>query len=527
MKKAIKLLFYITLCFIPTVLSAQMQMLIVCAPELADEMKPFIQWKTQKGMKVELVTMDKIGSTAEELKSYIADYYKKNNNRYLLLVGDAEQIPVHFCYGITDPDPNTAYSDAEYGYISGDEYPPSVLVGRFSAKTTEDVRTQVERVIYYERDIDESATWLGNSIGIADPSSNEKGDNDETDIQHIRNINDILKDNNYTTNEISKKNDLIEQLNKGCSIVNYTGHGYTESWATTGFSVNDVNKLTNINRLPFIIAAGCQNGHFRLGTCLSEAFLRGQTQDGKPVGAIGMLGFTIQIYWNPPMLGQDEFIRILTSDNSPKILGEVINSAYKKVIEVYKGSGSDAAKQWSLFGDPSLLLRRRAPQNMNIVYDKALPVGTSSINIDCDTDGATVALSANDKLLDVQTVTDGQASLSFPRIGQDMTLYITITAQDKVTHQGKIIVGKGTGIETNNINNSVLIYPNPSTGTITLSGISSLQEPVLAQIYSPDGQLIKETIITNNIPFSLSIAPGIYFLRIANTEINKKIIITQ
>ena len=141
-----------------------------------------------------------------------------------------------------------------------------------------------------------------------------------------------------------------------------------------------------------------------MGTCLSEAFLRGQTQEGKPVGAIGMLGFTIQIYWNPPMLGQDEFIKILTSDNSPKILGEVINSTYKKVIEVYKGSGSDAAKQWSLFGDPSLLLRRRTPQNMNIVYDKTLPVGTSSINIDCDTDGATVALSANDKLLDVKTI---------------------------------------------------------------------------------------------------------------------------
>ena len=523
MKKAIKLFLYIILCFIPTVLSAQM--LIVCAPEFADEMKPFIQWKTQKGMKVELITMDKIGSTAAELKNYVADYYKKNNNRYLLLVGDAEQIPVHFCYEITKPDPNTAYSDAEYGYISSDEYPPSVLVGRFSAKTTEDVRTQVERVIYYERDIDESATWLENSIGIADPSSNEKGDNDETDIQHIRTINDILKDNNYTTYEISKKNDLVEQLDKGCGIVNYTGHGYTECWATTGISVNDVNKLTNINRLPFIIAAGCQNGHFRLGTCLSEAFLRGQTQEGKPVGAIGMLGFTIQIYWNPPMLGQDEFIKILTSDNSPKILGEVINSAYKKVIEVYKGSGSDAAKQWSLFGDPSLLLRRRTPQNMNIVYDKTLPVGTSSINIDCDTDGATVALSANDKLLDVKTVTDGQASLSFPEIEQDITLYVTITAQDKVTHQGKIIVGKGSGIEKNNINNSVLIYPNPSTGTITLSGISSLQEPVLGLIYSPDGQLIKEIEIKENVPFALSVEPGTYFLQIPNKSLTRKIVV--
>lgn len=225
------------------------------------------------------------------------------------------------------------------------------------------------------------------------------------------------------------------------------------------------------------------------------------------------------------MLGQDEFIKILTSDNSPKILGEVINSAYKKVIEVYKGSGSDAAKQWSLFGDPSLLLRRRTPQNMNIVYDKTLPVGTSSINIDCDTDGATVALSANDKLLDVKTVTDGQASLSFPEIEQDITLYVTITAQDKVTHQGKIIVGKGSGIEKNNINNSVLIYPNPSTGTITLSGISSLQEPVLALIYSPDGQLIKEIEIKENVPFALSVEPGTYFLQIPNKSLTRKIVV--
>ena len=48
MKKAIKLFLYIILCFIPTVLSAQM--LIVCAPEFADEFPKTSSryWPTKK-----------------------------------------------------------------------------------------------------------------------------------------------------------------------------------------------------------------------------------------------------------------------------------------------------------------------------------------------------------------------------------------------------------------------------------------------------------------------------------------------
>ena len=86
-------------------------------------------------------------------------------------------------------------------------------------------------------------------------------------------------------------------------------------------------------------------------------------------------------------------------------------------------------------------------------------------------------------------------------------------------------MGKGSGIEKNNINNSVLIYPNPSTGTITLSGISSLQEPVLALIYSLDGQLIKEIEIKENVPFALSVEPGTYFLQIPNKSLTQKIVV--
>lgn len=503
--------------FLFTASATKSQILIISADEYTNQMQPYIEWKSQKGLWCDLVKISEIGSTHNEVKEFIASYHNTHNNRYLLLVGDADKVPTHISYGETDPNDYSAYSDAEYGYIYSTDYPPAVLVGRFSGESSEDIATQVERTIYYERDIDSSASWLSSSLGIANPNSYETGDNNETDYKHITNLNNKLNKAEYSTSITNNKTILKNTLNDGCGLVNYIGHGFTTSWQTTNFSINDIKSLTNANRLPIIIAAGCQNGHFRLTTCLAESFLRGRDSNGSPIGAVGMLAFTTQIYWNPPMLAQDEFARILTTDSIgfTKSFGEVINAAYKGVIVKYKGSGADVACQWALFGDPSLILRTKSPELMQVEHSNKISVSSNSFIVNCDTDYAIATLWNNGEIIDSKTINSGSATLNTDALKVGDITKLTITAQDKISYQADIEVNQESGIEQISEISEYSIHPKLTNGEITIKGNDGI---VKISVYDYSGKVILERTISTNTPFSLPIKRGNYLLHIANDK---------
>ena len=514
----------LSLLFLFTSFVAKSQILIISADEYADTMKPYTEWKSQKGLWCDLIKISEIGTTYNDIKSFVTNYHKANSNRYLLLVGDADKVATHISYGVTNPNQYSAYSDAEYGYIYSGYYPPAVLVGRFSGMNEKDIATQVERTIYYERDIDSSASWLSSSLGIANPNSYETGDDNETDYEHITKLNNKLNEAGYSTSITSNKDTLKSTLNSGCGLINYIGHGYTTSWQTTSFSANDIKNLKNKNRLPIIVAAGCENGHFRLSTCLAESFLRARDSENNPIGAVGMLAFTTQIYWNPPMLAQDEFARILTTDSIgfTKSFGEVINAAYKSVIAKYKGSGTDVAYQWALFGDPSLTLRIKSPELMQISHSNKISINSNSFIVNCDTDYAIATLWSNGKIIDSKVIDSGLAVLNTEGLKTGDTAKLTITAQDKISYQVDIEVNQESGIEQTSEISEYNILPNPTNGEIIIKGKDSI---VNISVYDYYGRAIIERAISTNVPFSLPIKSGNYLLHIANDNSTHSLLI--
>ena len=99
-------------------------MLIICYDDFISSMNPFVQWKNKKGIPAEIVPVSTIGNTVNDLQDYINNYYYNNGLTYLLLVGDAAQIPTHIVNG--------SASDPSYGFIEGDDAFSEILVGRFS-----------------------------------------------------------------------------------------------------------------------------------------------------------------------------------------------------------------------------------------------------------------------------------------------------------------------------------------------------------------------------------------------------------
>lgn len=79
-------------------------------------------------------------------------------------------------------------------------------------------------------------------------------------------------------------------------------------------------------------------------------------------------------------------------------------------------------------------------------------------------------------------------------------------------------------LENNNLN--ISIYPNPTNGNLTISG---LEESSVIEIYSDNGQLIYH-ILTNETYLKINDLPaGIYFVRLSNSTAvkTKKIIVTK
>ncbi len=88
-------------------------------------------------------------------------------------------------------------SDVMYGFIDGDDHYPEILVGRFSASTTEEVAMYVKRTINYERNATENDDFYKAATFIA--SDQGPGDENEYDFEHCRGMRQKMLDYTYTT----------------------------------------------------------------------------------------------------------------------------------------------------------------------------------------------------------------------------------------------------------------------------------------------------------------------------------------
>ena len=421
-----------------TPVEEQGNMLIISYGSFMAEMQPFVDWKNTIGIPTEMVDVATIG-TSSAIKTYIANYYNTNGLTYVLLVGDAAQVPTSYASGDSDND---------YSYIVGSDHYPDLFVGRFSAENTSHVQTQVQRTIEYEQSPTTGYDWYTKSIGIA--SDQGPGDDNEYDYQHIRNMQTDLLAYTYTYNyELfdgsQGGNDASgnptptmvgNDINSGASIILYTGHGSTTSWGSSGFSSTNVNSLTNNGRLPFIWSVACVNGNFVGTTCFGEAWQRA-TNGGEPSGAIASLMSTINQSWDPPMEGQDEMVDILVESyagNIKRSFGGISMNGCMKMNDTY-GSGGDAMTDtWTCFGDPSVVVRTAVPQTMTVTHNPVILMGSNNFTVNCNAEGALVCLTINNQIIGTEYIIGGSAIVGFDPITSIETVTIAVTAYNYIPY---------------------------------------------------------------------------------------------
>lgn len=438
------------------------ELLIICHDDFMSAMEPFVNWKKQIGRPTTMVGTSTAGTSYSAIKNYIETQYNSNNNiSHILLVGDVAQIP-----GIPYEAGSGYYgysgkSDNMYGQVAGDDLYNDIIVGRFSAENAEQVTTQVNKVIHYEKDMTANDTWLSTGSGVATTSG--LGHFNEQDWQHIDKIRTDLLGYNYTEVYRDYQNaggansnaaTLSQHINDGLSIINYCNHGSETSWGVFNYSNSHVNALTNDNKLPIIWSVACLNGKYdHVTPCFAETWLRAtNNSNGTPTGAIGTMMSYISQPWNPPMYGQDEMVDVLVEtyeNNIKRTMGGVSYDGNMKVLDQY-GQNDNPAKgtylAWILFGDPTLTLRNTTPTDMDVTHSATMSTTSTNFTVNAaNGNGALATLTRNNEIMGSATINNGVANISFTAPGQTGTATLTVFGYNKITYIATVNITSGGG----------------------------------------------------------------------------------
>ena len=157
--------------------------------------------------------------------------------------------------------------------------------------------------------------------------------------------------------------DIIDAINAGVLMVNYSGHGATQIWAEEKiFEASDVAALTNIDKWPFFVSMSCESGIFSYpepwapwgSLSLAEQLLRA---DAGAVAAFMPTGMTTTP--GQQILNNALFDAIFTDD--VRTLGPAIAEAKQTLLANGDQYYEQIAATFMLFGDPATTLKVPLP----------------------------------------------------------------------------------------------------------------------------------------------------------------------
>jgi gingipain R len=486
--------------------------LIIAPEDFMAAMQPYADWKTRNGFNTEIVSTAATGNNAVEIKSFIQNYYSEHNLAFVIIVGDNAQFPT--------PTVSGNKSDNYYTELVGNDSYPDIILGKISAENVAQVETQVQRFIQYELNPSDTSHFTS-FMGIA--SNQGPGDNNEYDYQHIRNIDNKLLAYTYTDGyEFFEGNQggldasgdptatmVGNAVNSGVGIITYCGHGGSNLWVTSNFNNNNVNALTNVGKLPFIFSVACVNGEYHTGTCFAEAWLRA-THEGEPTGAVGFTGSTINQPWNSPMCAEDAMIDLLIGtvpEDQKFTYGGVFFNGMIHMLDVY--NDVEVFRTWILFGDPTLLLRTAAPEELIVSYNDILPVGVPYATFSSAVENAKIVVSKNDEIIGIGRILNGDFTLDFNAtyLPTD-TLQVLATATNYLPYEGTInfIPNEGPYVIVSNLDLSEQTLPESNTIINGLAeyGETLLVTPEIINIGSAAANNVQVSITTDDPYVTLS-----------------------
>jgi hypothetical protein len=358
--------------------SNQADYIIITCDNFYNEITPLATYRQKQGFKVKTVKLTDVydefnyGISSPYAIKYFLNYaytqWKKPAPTYVLLVGDATyDFRDDEGYGFTNYMPTFLFYNQEFGETAWDDWFacldsdtdifPEMLVGRFPAKTAAEVTNMVNKTIAYEN-VALSELWTKRAIWVAD---NEGVFESVSDTLAAMLSDKYFKTKLYLasySNPNDCKQDIIQDISLGALLVNFSGHGGIQSWAEEDiFTNNDIALLNNKDKYPFILSLNCVNGYFiypEFLECLAEELLR--IQDKGAVAVLAPSGMSLTTHHQ--ILAEGIYDSLFKQNE--RILGSAVAKGKLYLFQEAADSAPETLKQFILFGDPALILRKEA-----------------------------------------------------------------------------------------------------------------------------------------------------------------------
>ncbi len=376
--------------------------LIITVPDFLEPLQPLVDWRSQQGLQVKVVTIQSIYDQFNfgiphpiAIKNFMRYAFENWQTvpEYVLLVGDGHwdlknyrvdtpnYLPPNFVW--VDPVQGEIDSLSDLVAVVGDDILPDALIGRMAVNSTSEVSALVEKTIAFEQsegDWSNSLAFVADNYYLndycfdGDPSTiclTESAGNFPALMDDF--INDQLRtpfqptrfyldDYNCRSGQSGNcaiiTSDLVSHINQSPSqIYTYSGHGVISGWASEKiFNKEDLPFLTNSERFPVFFSLDCIDGfwYYPPGIASPDPISLAESITRQPNGgAVAMYSATGFSYSSAHDVLQRGFFEYFFSNHDP-LLGAADLSAKLKVYA--SGNNDEMIFTYMIFGDPALRL---------------------------------------------------------------------------------------------------------------------------------------------------------------------------
>lgn len=402
--------------------------LIITKESYRSAFEPLVRWKTIKGMRAKILTVEEIDSTFDgntaplRIKSALRFYRNHHFTKYVLLGGDENSVPVQKCY-LSGNSSNNGFIEHElacdlYYSCFGDmvwdtngdgvatkagdkediDLYPSIIVTRIPSQNTTEVNAFVNRIIDYEQH-PSTNNWTDNVLMcglilakrdsiLGRPRSDAEKFGEEIYNGYISpywNGERTRFFDTYTDMPEGAEYDfiagnIVEQLNRGFTFVHVDTHGTTRRWVTEdgdGFYRSNARSVNNAGYSVIATTACSTNNFDEDDTCLSQALLGSQRS-----GVLAYFGSSREGWLGHSHTLNEFFFQSIFEDPYHRF-GEASKNAKYQLIQ-----SDNLKRKWlniavNPMGDPEMPVFISLPQTRT---DAKIDFKNNSLHVKCDYD---------------------------------------------------------------------------------------------------------------------------------------------
>jgi hypothetical protein len=318
----------------------------------------FIRYSWEQGNRSTLKSVLMFGRASFDYKNRLitntnlVPNYQSRNSLHPLLTYASDDF-----FGFLEPQEGEWPEDQ-----SGSNHSLDVAIGRLPAKNAQEARQLVNKLIAYDTEPNTLGPWRNRLLFVAD-------DEDSNIHQRDADFLATLVDTTYKTFNTSKiyldaypkinssvgvrvpagSKALMEEMERGALIVNYTGHGSERLWAAERLLDDDmIRAMRNLDKLPIVVTATCEFGRNDDPTIISGAELFLLNPNG---GGIALVTTT-----RPVFSSTNYFLNLLFYQN----VFERDNGNWRNLGEIFRRTKNASQsgvlnRNFILLGDPSMM----------------------------------------------------------------------------------------------------------------------------------------------------------------------------